>query len=81
MMTHHQIQALLQTVKRITHHPVRVSKARRYAIIGKAGHVVKEPAAHAILDALKEDGLKLVSESQARAHATAGNFEYVGVMW
>ena len=81
-MTHQQIEALKATVKRITkRHGIRISNDRRYAILGQAGTVVKEPAAHAILNALKEDGLRLVCEAQARKHADNGNFEYVGVMW
>ena len=79
-MTNQQIQALLQIVKRVTRrHKVRISNGRRYALLGVVGQRVKEPAAHAMLDALHADGLRLICEPQARRNADAGLFEYVGL--
>ena len=80
-MTHHQILALLQTVKRITRQPVRVAKRRAYAMIGVPGAQHKMANAHELLDSLKEDGLQLICEPQARRNADIGLFEYVGVKW
>ena len=80
-MTHHQILALLQTVKRITRQPIRVAKRRAYAVIGVPGARQKMANAHEVLDVLKEDGLQLICEPQARKNADIGMFEYVGVKW
>ena len=80
-MTHQQIQALLQIVKRVTRrHKVRIGNGRRYALLGVVGMRVKEPAAHAMLDALQADGLRLICEPSARRNADADVFEYVGLI-
>lgn len=76
-MNHQQARAIKLTVRRITRLPLRIK--RNYAILGAAGHRAKEPRAHAILDALKADGLHILCEPQARKLADANLFEYVGL--